>query len=466
MGGPKIPRMANVPRFRSRSSRAFRSSPSTLDPQHNLAIRCVPIESIKPHPRNARTHSRAHIKALAASLDEFKFTKPIIVDATNTVIAGHGIFEAAKQQGYKTVPVIQRADLSAGQVLQYLIADNRLAELSGWDFEVLALDLKEIDDLGLDVTLTGFDGPQVESIIEDFFPTGAPDDTAPPLETPARPIARRGEFYRLGKHRIGSGDATDAGDVQPLLNGAIPAVMVTDPPYGVEYDPTWRHQAAMNHSLRTRRLQNDDRADWREAWKLFPGDVAYVWHAGLYGAVGQESLEASGFKIRAQLIWVKNRLVIGRGDYHWSHEPCFYAVRNGRPANWCGNRKQTTTWHIATLENAADAATLHPTQKPVEVMRRAIVNSSRRGQAVFDPFLGSGSTLIAAEQTGRIAYGMDIDPVFVDAAIKRWQCFSGKDALLENTDKTFTELASERAASGHEPIIQAARRRPNKKNNK
>src|SRR5215207_11439977 len=227
--------------------------------------------------------------------------------------------------------------------------------------------------------------------------------------------------------------------------------MVTDPPYGVGYDPAWRGRAGVNANTgKMGKVANDERADWREAWALFSGEVAYVWHASRFANVVQDSLEACGFAIRAQIVWGKDRFALSRGHYHWQHEPCWYAVREGKSAHWRGDRKQSTVWEVANLnpfggETAGnDEATGHGTQKPVELMRRPILNHCEAGEVVYDPFLGSGSTLIAAEATQRICYGVEIDPAYVDLIVTRWQKLAGETAVLDGDGRTFSELESER----------------------
>jgi DNA modification methylase len=222
--------------------------------------------------------------------------------------------------------------------------------------------------------------------------------------------------------------------------------MVTDPPYGVEYDPSWRNETGVSATSRTGKVTNDDRADWREAWALFPGDVAYVWHADRQAAVVQASLEANGFAIRCQLVWAKPRFVLGRGDYHWQHEPCWYAVRKGATGHWQGARDQATLWTIGRADEEDDA-TRHGTQKPVECVRRPIVNNSEAGDAVYEPFAGSGSTLIAAETTGRRCYAIEIEPAYCDVVIERWQRFTGRSAVLEGDGQSFDELGGVRSAA-------------------
>jgi DNA modification methylase len=250
-----------------------------------------------------------------------------------------------------------------------------------------------------------------------------------------------------GGHRLLCGDSTVATDVERVLGGVQPHLMVTDPPYGVEYDPAWRNRASRNGSLTHTigctaigEVQNDGRIDWGEAWALFPGDVAYVWHAGRHASAVQASLEAVDFEIRCQLVWAKDRMIIGRGHYHWHHEPCWYAVRKGKTGHWSGDRKQTTLWQIA--HRASETG--HSTQKPVECMRRPIENNSSPGQAIYDPFLGSGTTVIAAEQTGRCCIGLEISPAYCDVIVARWQSFTGNKATLADDSRTFDEIAATR----------------------
>jgi DNA modification methylase len=248
-----------------------------------------------------------------------------------------------------------------------------------------------------------------------------------------------GDIWMLGLHRIACGDSTDADLVKALLSGDVPKLMVTDPPYGVRYDPSAR--LGDSKSIKRGRIKNDDRADWSATWALFPGEVAYVWHAALHSVTVAESLFKTGFTIRSQIIWAKERLVLSRADYHWMHEVCWYSVR--QVANWTGDRKQTTLWTIPT--GGQDERTKHATQKPVECMRRPILNNSSVGDAVYEPFLGSGTTLIAAESAGRICFGIEIDPAFVDVAIKRWQSFSGQRAKRRRDGANFDDVVGQAA---------------------
>lgn len=427
-----------------------------------LAVEYRAVADLVPYARNARTHSPEQIDQIAASIQEFGWTNPILVDGANGVVAGHGRLAAAQQLGSERVPVIELAHLSAPQRRAYILADNKLAENAGWDESLLAAELGALQDLGVDPGLLGFSLEEVDALLAPAPNAGQTDpDDAP--ESPAAPVTQIGDIWRLGSHRLHCGDATKETDVRALLIGEHPHLMVTDPPYGVDYDPGWRGRAGVgSKDAAIGAVSNDDRADWRDAWKLFPGCVAYIWHGGLHASVVVESLESVGFSLRAQIIWVKTRPVLSRGHYHWQHEPVvyaiaenekddhwrflpsheemFYSVRDRETGHWNGDRKQSTVWFIEHLKSE----TGHGTQKPIECMRRPIVNNSAPGDVIYDPFLGSGTTLIAAEMEGRICYGLEIDPPYCDVIVQRWQDFTGKAARLEATDNTFAETAGAR----------------------
>jgi len=407
-----------------------------------LSYRLIPTADLIPYARNSRTHSDAQVTKIASSIKEFGFINPIITDGKNGIVAGHGRVLAASKLGLKEVPCVEAAHLTEAQKRAYVIADNRMALDAGWDAEMLKVELGDLDAAGFDLSLTGFDLGEIENFLAD--PTeGLTDEDAVP-DVPAVPITVLGDVWVMGKHRIRCGDSTVATDVEALLAGVKPHLMVTDPPYGVEYDASWRDdRAGKTGATGTAKgkVLNDDRADWREAWALFPGDVAYVWHAGLRAKEVVESLEACGFKMRAQIIWGKSQLAMSRGHYHFQHEPCWYAVRKNGTGHWAGDRKQSTLWKI---DKPQKSETGHSTQKPVECMKRPIENNSSPGQAVYEPFSGSGTTIIAGEMTGRCIYAMELSPEYVDVAIKRWQDFTGQKATLESTGRTFDEMASDR----------------------
>ncbi|MDX1820090.1 MAG: DNA modification methylase [Paracoccaceae bacterium] len=405
----------------------------------------LPLEQIIPYARNPRRNERA-IATVAASIQEFGWRQPIVVDEAMVVLAGHTRLEAARKLGFKTVPVHVAKGLTASQARAFRIMDNRSSENAEWDKDLLNLELTDLMEAEFDLGLTGFTEDELNALMSSLDAGTGPqegEDDVP--ETPVDPVTRPGDLWVLGHHRLLCGDSTVATDVERLLGTVTPLLMVTDPPYGVEYDPGWRNQAGAARTKRTGKVLNDDRADWREAWALFPGDVAYVWHGALHAATVAESLETAGFSIRSQIIWAKDRLVLSRGDYHWQHEPAWYAVRKSGKGHWAGDRKQTTLWQIANRDQ--DEKTVHGTQKPVECMRRPILNNSSPGQAVYEPFMGSGTTLIAAETTGRVCYGIELNPAYIDVAVERWQKFTGRQAVLEGADKSFDELKDEREAA-------------------
>jgi DNA modification methylase len=416
--------------------------PVRISATPDLALDYRPVAELIPYARNARTHSEAQVALIAGSMREYGFTNPVLVDGENGIIAGHGRVLAARKLGLASVPVIELAHLSEAQKRAYVLADNRLAEAAGWDRELLALEAADLSDMGVDLASLGFEAAEIDALLN----AGAADprEEATP-EPPVVPVSQPGDLWFLGRHRLLCGSATDPADVARLLGGVRPHLLATDPPYGVSYDPAWRNQAGASATKRTGKVTNDDRADWREAWALFPGEVAYVWHGALHATTVAESLVACGFAIRSQIIWAKERLVLSRGDYHWQHEPCWYAVREKGKGHWTGDRKQTTLWQIPNRDQ--DASTVHGTQKPVEAMRRPMLNNSAPGQPVYEPFSGSGTSIIAAETCGRSSLSMELDARYVDVAVTRWQDFTGEAAILESDGRSFSEIATDRSAS-------------------
>ena len=400
--------------------------------RERLRLETWPIERLIPSPRNARTHSDAQVAEIAGSIRAFGFSNPILVGGEGDIIAGHGRLAAARRLGIAEVPVIVVGDLDEMQRRQLMLADNRIALNAGWDLNMLNLELTSLAAVGADLEALGFTSEELAKALNPARAAGLTDeDNAPGLSDKA--VSKIGDIWLAGPHRIGCGDSTDPAAVAALLNGIKPGLMVTDPPYGVDYDPAWRHRRGVNQSVRRTKVRNDDVADWAAAWALYPGNIAYVWHAALRSATVADSLKRQGFAIRAQIIWAKQRIVIGRGDYHWQHEPCWYGVRT--KGHWTGDRKQTTLWNIPTGDQ--DIKTAHSTQKPVECMRRPMLNNSNPGQSVYDPFLGSGTTLIAAETSGRACLGMELEPRYVDVAVRRWQAFTGKGAHLLGDGRPF-----------------------------
>jgi DNA modification methylase len=319
---------------------------------------------------------------------------------------------------------------------------------------MLQLELRDLSALGADLSVLGFTEQELAKALQPGSAGLTDENEIPKLGETA--VTVTGDVWCLGPHRLACGDSTDAQAVSALLGADEPLLMVTDPPYGVSYDPAWRHRVGVNQSSRTGRVRNDERADWEAAWALFPGNIAYVWHGALHANTVAEGLQRRGFAIRAQIIWAKERLVIGRGDYHWQHEPCWYAVRS--KGHWTGDRKQTTLWSIPS--GGQDTETTHGTQKPVECMRRPIHNNSKVGEPIYDPFLGSGTTLIAAEGARRICLAVELDPLYVDVAVRRWQAFTGKQAILQINNQTFEAVAAERLVAADQTEPSAAPRPP------
>lgn len=401
-----------------------------------LKVESWPVEKVVPYARNPRKNDGVPVAKVKASLKEFGWRQPIVVDSEGVIIVGHTRYQAALELGMTEIPVHVAEGLTAAQVKAYRIADNKTGDFAEWDFDLLKLEFADLQELDFGLDLTGFDDDAIDGIMVDSTPEGLTDPDEVP-DVPDEPVSKPGDVWVMGNHRLMCGDSTVATDVERLLGNVKPHLMVTDPPYGVEYDPSWRNGLDAAKNRRTGVVENDGRADWRDAWALFPGSIAYVWHGGLHAAVVAESLTACGFSLRAQIVWAKQKMVFGRGDYHWQHEPCWYAVKG--TGSWCGDRKQTTIWTIDNLNLAShqkkeNERTNHSTQKPAECMKRPIENNSSPGQAVYEPFSGSGTTIIAAEMTGRCCYAMELNPAYVDMAVKRWEDFTGKKAVLEESN--------------------------------
>lgn len=392
-----------------------------------MKLETVPLGSISFDPANTRKHSRRNLDAIKASLRRFGQQKPIVVDAKGVVLAGNGTLAAATELGWSEIQIVRTA-LAGVDATAFGIADNRTAELAEWDDklgDVLAA-LKAED---FPLAEIGFDEADLAELAGEPDPSDA--DAEPQIdkaeELRAKWGVELGQVWQLGEHRITCGDSTYADVVKRLLGDEKPHLMVTDPPYGVEYDSSWREDAMPQKNTPNGargKVANDDKADWREAWKLFPGDVAYVWHAGNKAHTVAESLIACELLIRAQIIWSKHQFVIGRGDYHPHHEPCWYAVRKGRTGHYNGDRTQSTLWQI---DKPKKSETGHSTQKPVECMERPIRNNSKPGDLVYEPFSGSGTTLIACERTGRKCRAIELNPAYVAIAIQRWADATGKE---------------------------------------
>ena len=380
----------------------------------------VAATELRPHPQNWREHPEFQRDAMSAVLDDVGWVQRVIVNKrTGHILDGHLRVEQAAAKG-ETVPVVY-VSLTKPEEAAVLATFDPLASLAVPNRELL--DQLIADARGLDLS------PLTDELLGTLASprrgiTG--EDDVPEIDKPERFEA--GAIWALGNHRLACGDSTEPAFVAALLDDEVPPLMVTDPPYGVNYDPEWRAREAEKGNLsyaptRTGEVLNDDRVDWTAAWQLSPSDVVYQWAPG--GRDSMEhcaALEKAGYEVRSMIIWSKPHFPIGRGHYHWRHEPCWYGVRKGAKAHWIGDRKQTTVWDIALDKNVEGG---HSTQKPVECMRRPIAN--HRGD-VYDPFVGSGTTLIAAEQLGRRCFAADISPLYCEVAMVRWENFTGQKA--------------------------------------
>lgn len=423
--------------------------------QIDFPVSLRPASELAPYAHNARTHSEGQIEQLKGLIRLVGFTMPLLVDSLG-IIAGHGrqiaVLEMwadgetvmgpgkrfALPEGM--VPCIDGEGMTEAERRAYILADNQVALNSDWDRRLLAHELFALKALNFPMATLGFD----TSALVQFMATPRQDRNPDELPPQPDPRTKPGMVWHLGEHRLVCGDCTDPDTVAKLADLSKAVLMVTDPPYGVEYDPNWRTKLD-DVKRATGKVENDHRADWAAAFALFPGAVVYVWHGGVESGEAAKAVEAPGFVIRAQIIWNKPHFAIGQGNYHHKHEPCFYAVRKGQTANWQGGRKQSTVWDIdnGTFQGGKakpeDAKTGHGTQKPVECMRRPIENNSVAGQVVYDPFMGSGTTIIAAELTQRIALGCEVNPAYVDLAVARWQLLTGQQAVL-STGEPFDSL--------------------------
>ena len=392
---------------------------------------------------------REEYDQLKSLIQEEGFFEPVEVwtdgEGKHWIIDGHQRLSVCDREGWELdgdVPTRPMPAENREHAAKRLLALNsRFGRMTGQGLYEYMHDFGiSMDDLSAfslsDLDLESF---KLEFFDDNSLPPG--DEDAIP-EVPEDPTTRTGDLWLLGAHRVLCGDSTSADAVGTLLAGAVPLLMVTDPPYGVEYDANWRNEAAeqglISHAARrVGVVENDERIDWTEAWALFPGEVVYCWHADRHASEVQKTLNDAEFEIRSQIIWGKARFAISRGHYHWQHEPCWYAVKKGAQASWVGDRSQTTLWSINLDANVEGG---HSTQKPLECMERPIRNHSGD---VYDPFLGSGTTLIAAEKTGRTCYGTEIAPQYVDVIVKRWQEYTGKEATLEADGRTFNEIAED-----------------------
>ena len=400
-----------------------------------------PIERLIPYARNARTHSDAQIAQIAASIREWGWTTPILVDEDGTVLAGHGRLAAARQLQMHDVPVIIASGWSDAKRRAYILADNKLALNSGWDDQILAL---ELADLGseFDLNLVGFTPDEVAALTPEQVKPGLTDDDAVP-DVPEQPITVLGDIWLLGKHRLMCGDSTSTDHLAHLTQGNLVDMWLTDPPYNVAVQGGDRTDPKGKNGKRIMNDQMDDeqfRQFLRDAYTaadtvMKPGAVFYIWHGDTEGYNFRGAAKDAGWTVRQCLIWKKSSIVLGRQDYQWKHEPCLYGWKDGAGHLWASDRKQTTILEFDRPSRNGE----HPTMKPVALFEYQMLNNTKGGDLVLDSFGGSGTTLIAAEKNGRVARLMELDPKYCDVIVKRWQDYTGQQAMHAETGRPFDE---------------------------
>ncbi|MBA0014130.1 MAG: site-specific DNA-methyltransferase [Nitrosospira sp.] len=410
-----------------------------------LNIEYRPVDSLIPYANNARTHSDEQLAQIAASIREFGFNNPILVDGERGLIAGHGRLLGARKLGLTTVPVIELAHLSPTQKRAYILADNRLAESAGWDNELLSLELADLSAAEFDLDLLGFSADELDKLL-DSENTGLTDDDAVPEVTESA-ISKSGDVWLLGEHKLLCGDATKAEDYKALLGDELADMTVTDPPYNVNYANTAKDKLRGTH----RPILNDNMGEGFSAFLLATcQNILAVTKGAVYIAMSSSELDtlqsafrAAGGKWSTFVIWAKNTFTMGRADYQRQYEPILYGWKDGSQHYWCGARDQGDVWQIKKPHKND----LHPTMKPVELMERAVRNSSKTRDIVLDPFGGSGTTLIACEKSGRRARLMELDPKYADVIIRRFQDYTGKQVTRQSDGVSFNALCPETGAA-------------------
>ena len=416
---------------------------SMSEPWLSTNIERWPTEKLVPYARNARTHSEEQVAQIAASIVEFGFTNPILAGSDGVIVAGHGRLAAAQKLGLDTVPVVVLDHLTPTQRRALIIADNRIAENAGWDDAMLRIELQSLQEDGFNLDITGFDADALAEIMagEETTVDGQTDDDAVP-EVSATPISRPGDVWELGNHRLVCGDATDPKSYELLMADAKADMVFTDPPYNVDY----ANSAKDKMRGKDRPILNDNLGDGFYDFLLAAltpmlercAGASYIAMSSSELDTLQQAFRAAGGKWSTFIIWAKNTFTLGRADYQRQYEPILYGWPEGQNRHWCGDRDQGDVWNIKKPQKND----LHPTMKPVELVERAIRNSSRPGDIVLDPFGGSGTTLIATEKTGRIGWLIELDPKYVDVIVRRWQDWSGQEAYRESDAAKFNDLAA------------------------
>jgi DNA modification methylase len=396
-----------------------------------MQIKEVEVTALIPYAKNSRTHDDAQVAQIAASIKEFGWTNPILVDGDKGVIAGHGRLLAARKLGHDKVPVIELKHMTEAQKRAYVIADNKLALNAGWDTAMLSIEMKDLEDEGFDLALLGFDDKELNALLQPEVVEGLTDEDAVP-DVPVEPKTKLGDIYILGNHRLMCGDSTSIDAVEKLLESQKANLLFTDPPYGVSY--AGGHNKKKRQGIIADTLQGEDLTDLfyeslstAVTW-LKDGAALYVWYASGKSIETYASLAKLPLKLRAVIQWYKIKSGLGAfmSQYIPNCEPCMYLHKEGCSPSWYGPTNEKTVWELKKeLTN-----NYHPTQKPVELPERAITNSTKQGDSVLDLFGGSGSTLIACEKIGRLARVMELEPKYCDVIVKRWEDFTGKKAVL------------------------------------
>jgi DNA modification methylase len=408
----------------------------------DLAIAWRPLGELIPYARNPRTHSDAQVAQIAASIREFGWTNPVLVDGQNGIIAGHGRVLAARKLGLERVPVIELAHMSEAQKRANVLADNQLALNAGWDDELLRLELSDLSELGFDLGLIGFGEGELERLLAGTKQGLTDDDDAPAL--PEQAVTRPGDLWVLGDHQVLCGDATVVADLERVLGGSLADMTWTDPPYNVGYGSSAKDKLRGKH----RPILNDALGSGFEAFLADAcTNILSVTKGACYICMSSSELDtlqrafrAAGGKWSTFVIWAKHTFTLGRADYQRQYEPILYGWPAGYDRYWCGARDQGDLWFV----DKPARNDLHPTMKPVALVERALRNSSKSRDIVLDPFGGSGTTLIACEKVGRQARLVELDPKYCDVIVQRWQAFSGGVATLEGDDLSFATISGQR----------------------
>jgi DNA modification methylase len=411
----------------------------------DLQIECWSVDRLIPYARNARTHSPEQVAQIAASIAEFGFVNPVLVGADGVIIAGHARVMAARKLGMTQAPVIVLDYLSAAQRRALVIADNRLAQNAGWDEEMLRVELEALREDEFNLDLLGFGVEEMDALLAEpeAEVAGNTDEDAVP-ETPETAVTVPGDVWLLGDHRLLCGDATQIDAVEKVLTGGLADMVFTDPPYNVNYGAT------MKDKLRgkKRKIANDNLGDGFEQFlRDACTNILTVTKGAVYICMSsselhtlQRAFREAGGHWSTFVIWAKNTFTMGRSDYQRQYEPILYGWKEGSDHFWCGARDQGDVWFV----KKPVSNDLHPTMKPVELVERAIRNSSKSRDTVLDPFGGSGSTLIGCEKAGRQARLIELEAKYCDVIVRRYQEFSGKEATLEADGRRFADLAAER----------------------